>query len=349
MRFFLEHNWGKVDGKQWERLVQGASDPAIFLTYGWHQALMSTIRRKAELFLVIAEGPEGIAGIAPLMIVRKGALRILKFIGTGRSDHGDLVYRRGDTAVLEGMLVFLMEQQHSWDAMALDLIPEGSMTINALRSAAASHGVYVVDYARSEAPSLVFDADRANVRAKIDHKFLGRPFNFFSQKGGYKVTHHREAADIRPYLDAFFKQHMERWSKKGAQSLFYDAQNQDFYKALVDRLSSSGSLVFTALHSNGVPIAFHFGLSHRKKLIWYKPSFDHALAKHSPGNVLIRELLLFAVEHGYDEFDFSLGREGFKERFSDHVRHYVSFKVFKSKRDLWLDKARGAVRGIFSK
>jgi CelD/BcsL family acetyltransferase involved in cellulose biosynthesis len=99
-------------------------------------------------------------------------------------------------------------------------------------------------------------------------------------------------------------------------SLFGEPAQRLFYRRLCERLSASGWLRFTRLCWQGRPIAFHFGFLYSGNFLWYKPSFDILLARHSPGEVLIRQLLLLALEEGAHTFDFGLGNEAFKQRFA---------------------------------
>jgi CelD/BcsL family acetyltransferase involved in cellulose biosynthesis len=63
-------------------------------------------------------------------------------------------------------------------------------------------------------------------------------------------------------------------------------------------------------------------------LYWYKPSFDPAYSRHSPGLVLLHYLVKDAVERGLDEFDFTVGAESFKLRFANEIRTNARFRVF---------------------
>jgi CelD/BcsL family acetyltransferase involved in cellulose biosynthesis len=99
-------------------------------------------------------------------------------------------------------------------------------------------------------------------------------------------------------------------------SLFQEPAQRMFYRRLSESLSASGWLRFTRLCWQGRPIAFHFGFQYRGSFLWYKPSFDILLARHSPGEVLIRQLLLLALDEDAHTFDFGLGNEAFKQRFA---------------------------------
>ena len=68
---------------------------------------------------------------------------------------------------------------------------------------------------------------------------------------------------------------------------------------------------------------------------WQKPAFAIDLARRSPGEVLLRQLLLAAIAEGATVFDFGLGDEPFKHRFATRIRHVHTWGLYPSKRG-WL-------------
>jgi hypothetical protein len=56
-----------------------------------------------------------------------------------------------------------------------------------------------------------------------------------------------------------------------------------------------------------------------------------AYSNRSPGQVLLQELIEYAYAQGFDEFDFGVGKEAFKYRYSNKVRRNNSFKIFPSR------------------
>jgi hypothetical protein len=96
-------------------------------------------------------------------------------------------------------------------------------------------------------------------------------------------------------------------------------------------MCNEGWINFTVVKSEKRPIAFHFGFVFNKRFIWYKPSFDIDLFKYYPGEVLLKELLEYAVDKKYNEFDFTIGSDFFKKRFANKVRQNFSYKIFKTR------------------
>ena len=100
---------------------------------------------------------------------------------------------------------------------------------------------------------------------------------------------------------------------------------------------------------NGAPLAFHFGFEYRRRFIWYKPAFDVRFAARSPGEVLLKFLLDDAIGKGLEEFDFTVGSEAFKYRFSNLSRSNDRIIVFRSASDYWIHRGRRGAKSILKK
>jgi len=64
---------------------------------------------------------------------------------------------------------------------------------------------------------------------------------------------------------------------------------------------------------------------------WYKPAFAIGLARRSPGEVLLRQLLLAAIAAGATVFDFGLSDEPFKHRLAMRIRHVHRWRLYPPK------------------
>jgi CelD/BcsL family acetyltransferase involved in cellulose biosynthesis len=84
-------------------------------------------------------------------------------------------------------------------------------------------------------------------------------------------------------------------------------------------------------------------------VIWYKPSFDITHAAHSPGLVLMRHLIDYAVGHDRRELDFTVGDEPFKRRFTNLTRKTVSLLVFRDSSRYLLEATRRKVVSAVSR
>jgi CelD/BcsL family acetyltransferase involved in cellulose biosynthesis len=62
--------------------------------------------------------------------------------------------------------------------------------------------------------------------------------------------------------------------------------------------------------------------------MWYKPTFEVELARQSPGEVLLRQLLIAAHDEGAQTFDFGTGDEAFKHRFATRVNRVRTWGLY---------------------
>ncbi len=142
-----------------------------------------------------------------------------------------------------------------------------------------------------------------------------------------------------------FNQHIQRRSVTTAPSLFLNPANRAFYKNLLSKLCPVQKIVFSVVKAEGKAIAFHFGFCDGRTLLYYKPTFDLDLAAHSPGKVLLKEVLEHALAQDCQEFDFSVGQEAYKMDFANHMKTNCSFKVLKTPVDYGMSRLKALIRG----
>ncbi|MGV3659656.1 MAG: GNAT family N-acetyltransferase, partial [Prosthecobacter sp.] len=125
----------------------------------------------------------------------------------------------------------------------------------------------------------------------------------------------------------------------GTPSLFEQEASREFYRGLVMDDAFWPLVDFRLLHAGERLVAAHFGFFHAGRFLWYKPSFDPELGSLGAGEVLLKHLITAAAAEGAQEFDFTRGNEGFKQRFATVTRmnHWVC------RPGLW-DKLRSAAK-----
>ena len=183
----------------------------------------------------------------------------------------------------------------------------------------------------------------------LKKKSLRRHHNYFCRQGRLEFEDHAAAEDIVVHLDAFFQQHVERWGLTETPSQFLHEAPRAFVREIVRTLAPTGYLRFSVVSLDGRPIAFHLGFECNGRFIWYTPTFDVALARHSPGEVLIKYLLEDASARGLLEFDFGPGEEAFKYRFSNYARSISSAHVYRSQLAGRLDAGKFKLRTVIKR
>ena len=297
----------------WNALLTTGDSDVLFLTWQWQEAWWRSFGRGRLLLVAVEKRGRPIA-IAPLF----ADSGMVFFVGSGGSDYLDFVGDVSDPNVLESLLSVAIGSVAPFLGFRLYHVPGDSRTGARLRAAGERLGLQWYDEGGSAAPRLSL-SDPQQARAATQKESLRRHEAFFQRGGRLEVSTVTKAAAILPQLPEFFAQHIARWSATPHPSLFLDPLRRDFYARVTQSLDPTGWLRFTRVDWEDRTIAFHFGFCYRGSYLWYKPSFAIDLARHSPGEVLLRRLLLAAIAEGADTFDFGLGDETFKRRFATHI------------------------------
>lgn len=336
-RLEIIDHFGKLDGfeKQWNQLVQTADTRTIFQTYEWNRCWWETFKQDKELFILILTENGSPVGIAPLFIFRgshwiRGRQSTIGFLGIGHSDYCDFIVSKDKPEILVELLEALLVRFNRWDQIQFTNIPEGSRSFEVIKKFSNLKGLNTVFRYDSYCYSLVIRGNEEECSKLADKKRLRQYTRYFLKQGQFEVLHTKSEPEIRSYLDAFFKQHIERWNGSKYPSLFHDNRNKLFYQKLVKFMCNKQWLLFTLVKSKGVPIAFHFGFDYQETLLFYKPTFNREFSKHSPGMVLLKELINYAITSKNFEVDLSLGDETYKKHFSNTVRRNSSARIYKS-------------------
>lgn len=316
-----------LDRESWNALASGSETNTIFQTHQWMSSWEKVFGDQCEPWLISVADPAGVIGVAPLM-VKKGLLgeRRVMFLGEGKADYLDFLTAGDRMMVLETMCTALFTARERWDVIELNNIPVESSTVELVQEISRRAGYRVLARDLYQSPTLLIRGHEDEALKVFNKAGLRRRENYFQRKGHltYKTL---TGVDVMPYLDRFFELHVGRWTGSGSPSLFLKEVNRTFYRELAIAMVDNTCLLLSIIEFDGQPLAMHYG-DYNGRLLWYKPSFDRAQAKHSPGLVLLRYLIGYALEHKRDEFDFTIGDEPFKSRFSNHLRTTVSLQIF---------------------
>lgn len=320
-----------LDARDWNALVIKSPTRTIFQTYQWLWSWEKTFKDRCEPLYIVVDSPDGsgIEAVAPLMITKEFlGQRIIKFLCDGKADYCDLLFVDGRLDLLEKLFDHLFAVRERWDCIRLNSIPAESPTLAAIQQCCRRYGCRLLQRDLYPSPTLLIKGQEENALKLLNKYSLRRRQNYFQRQGRltFKTV---QGSEVVSYLDGFFSQHIARWAGTRSPSLFLEEKNRQFYRELARAFCETGWLVLSIVELDGRPLAMHVGFDYEGKLLWYKPSFDPAYAKHSPGLLLLRYLVGYAIERKCDELDFSIGDEPFKQRFCNHVRTTVQVQVFK--------------------
>jgi len=319
-----------LDENEWNALTSLSETNTVFQTYQWMKSWLKAFGDQYEQLIIAIAASSKVVGIAPF-IVEEGFAgeRIVRFLGDGKADYCDFITTSDRSKVLGAIFDALFVSAERWHVIELNNIPAESSTIKLVQTICHRSGYRILEQEQYRCPTLVITGHKDEAIEIFNKPALRRRQRYFEKNGLLTFKDLTGAAAIS-YLGRFFDQHVARWAGSKSPSLFLDERNRTFYRELAGAMADKGGLLLSVAEFNGQPIAIHYGFDYNGKLLWYKPSFDVAYAKHSPGLVLIRHLIGYAIKQGRDEFDFTIGDEPFKSRFTNYVRKTMTLKIFRN-------------------
>lgn len=318
-----EFNSSFITPDSWNKLLSQGSSDVVFLTWHWQKVWWDVFGR-GKLILIIAEEHERPVAIAPLFSDQG----MVYFIGSGGSDYLDFIGDISNLEILEGMLLRAVASVPDFLGFCLYHVLETSRLSNALIDIAQRQSWKLYEEGEMASPVLQLKDFPEQAKQSTHKKSLLRHEAYFRRNGGITAEHFNRGEDILPQLDTFFTQHADRWSPTPFPSLFNSPTQCLFYKRLSAIASETDWFRFTRVSWQNRPISFHFGFNYKGSYLWYKPSFDISLSRHSPGEVLLRQLLLQAQKEEAHTFDFGLGDEPFKKRFATDTRRVKTWGLY---------------------
>jgi CelD/BcsL family acetyltransferase involved in cellulose biosynthesis len=335
----------------WNRLLERAATNTIFLTFEWVIAWLLAVGRHVKpLVLVARDTTGGVVGIAPLMMREAPdddgeSLTQVEFIGAPNSDYSDfIIAREHETAVVRAFLAHLLKRPRRWDRVRLREIPETSSTAWALRHLCRRPWFPGLMLPGEVCPTVVLRGREAEVRRVLaGKKYIGRShagaLRHLAGLGPVVFRHSVSVEDAVAALPDLFRLHRQRW---GASSKFHNPDYEVFYRDLVTRLLPRGEVVLSVMELNSVPAALALAFVHNKVWMLHTPVYDQEFRKLSPGMLLIHSMVTDALDRGDDEFDFTRGAEGYKQRFSNLVKGNVELLAYANPAE-YLAQERGRI------
>lgn len=306
---------------RWNALLERAATRTINLTWEMQQAWWET-KGRGRLLLVVAEQDDEPVAVAPLF--EDGGM----VFNLCLLDHLDFVGDVGDPAVLDGLLDTARQAVTDFAGFKFYFIPDTSTTGLRLGAAAARLGLVCAAEETISCPAMQVAGRETEAERATRKESLVRHERTLRRLGTVRVSHSRSRAEIEPQLDDFFTQHIERRAATGHPSPFLERAEREFYRRMVEAADETGWLRFTRLDLDGRGVAFHFGFSYRGRFLFGVPSFAIDLDRCWPGEVLLRHVMLAALEEQASVFDFGLGDEFYKRRFATHSISLVNWGLY---------------------
>ncbi len=325
---------------EWDRLFASAPPAGgMFQSWPWARAFWKVHGGELSLCTLVVFDGSRVIGILPAAV--RG--RTARLLGAPYADYnGVLCAPDRATDVIRVALTALLNAPHDWTECIFEGVPASSPLANdgaVLPAWLEPHRQVTFEYL---CPTTVNDGavfDRLSRKES-----LRRHENRLARRGRLSFRHIEDREEILGgHLDRFFDMQIARLAMMGVRSPFLSPDARAMFRALLLELDPARELRFSVLELDGRALAYHFGLQHAGKYVWYLPAFDVEFWDDSPGEVLLKHVLTYAHERQLTEFDFTIGDEGYKNRFANVVRQTCTVHFDRHPRRIQV-RARRVVR-----
>jgi hypothetical protein len=152
-------------------------------------------------------------------------------------------------------------------------------------------------------------------------KSLKRHRNLVCKDFDYKVEHLKGEQIEDEHFKCLARLHKERWGFDNIDSAFKNLDRISFYKGIKE------NGLMTILKVGDEVLAMHFGMLSKDRIIWHTPVLNIKYFSLSPIEVLLYETSEFCKENKIKYFDFGLGDEEYKNRFSNSEEYVFSYLI----------------------
>ena len=321
----IEPHWRDLEGK---------AQASPFQRFAFMASYVEKLSRPAgaEPAPVLIRGAGGEpAAILPLEKVRRSGITMLRSIGAKHAsfhlplaspEGADLLaadpvatLRKAAEAAGGADLVMLTQQPVEWEGRANPLALAGS-------AEAASHAYQTA--LSGDAKSFIDARLSSDTRKKLRKKRQA-----LGKIGEVKAERALTQEGVARTLDAFFAQKERRFAAQGIANPFGDAATQAFIReACAPRGGEPAAIELHALNCGGTIVAV-FGLAtgfSRASGMFTSFADEPAIARCSPGDLLLGDMVRDLIERGFAHFDLGVGEARYKNAFcTEEVRLVDSF------------------------
>ncbi len=314
----------------WNRLIDCAENPNVFMTYGWFYAWTKELanengRGRLQPYVLSIKQNEAVVGIAPLVlrIASRFGLQVRKLeFATHHSDYNELVVGRDVDALTSAAIEYLARSTRDWDLIELEELRDTGHLIAAIRSAAASSGLPCRFFLEADGcPYMPIDGPWAQTQKKKHLNFARRAFLGFSKRAGegFRLRVAERPHTERDLLERIIAVEAQKQVGGDLSEPFF-GRHPEIFQTLFDKLGPRGSIAIVLLEKCDELVAYLVLFACGEKLWHYQTAYHRTFSELSPGTLLMCAAVDYGFEHGCNEFDFLRGMERYKQRWTEEFR-----------------------------
>jgi CelD/BcsL family acetyltransferase involved in cellulose biosynthesis len=325
----------------WTALERSPSTQ-VFQSFAWARAFWQAYQASFTICTPVVYDRDRVIGILP--VISHG--RTLRMLGYRHADYNDVLCAEADARAVLELSLRALRRLDVWDRCEFDHVPAHGMMARHIGSLAPEIQSAVQMVFRAPCPVYQTEANVGAFTRLANKKHIKRQRNRLERLGRLSFRHLEDASEVREHLPRLFQQHIQRRELLRQTSRLQNPEAQRFHFELAAELDPRGPLRFSVLELEGRALAYHLGFEFNRRFIFYTAGFDPEFLAYSPGEVLLGKLMEYAESRGLAEFDFGIGGEMYKRRFSNHVKQNLRVYVTRRRASLPVSFARQAMGAL---
>lgn len=320
--------------KEWSGLLVHSPVKDIFLTPQWIYSWWEIFREGKGLFTVALWEGNKLCGLFPLYKFKKGPFNIITFIGLPKhSDRMDFVFLPAyEEKGLKGFSHWISKRS-DWDMLSLNNFGPFSKTPELLNGI-LKNGNHKQIFSSGQPCYYIATNNYKGFEDYLKSTIKPKHRRELSRLNNRVVEYKRGEWKLFDRVDDQLLDQMEeldstRSKRSETGSIFLlNKLNKIFLKQLVAKLQSSDMIKLFAFLSDGKLYSYWFTFKYDNKILGYQPAFDKDLNSYQIGTLTMLEGIKYTFDNGCREFDFLIGDDSYKNRWTENFRQNRSLLVY---------------------
>lgn len=311
----------------WEKMEEKNSF-SVFQSFLWHKNWFEKIASKdknLKIIIKVAFIDNLPVAIFPLILKTKYFNTIIEFFGQDQFDYKTPIFDK-NINIFE-VWQKINESLPKHDVKYLDKIPS--------HISGCSNPFASLNFSKSLQESFQIDLpsniENLSFISKSSKSQTLRRRRRIAERGELKFIVCDSSKDYKKIIAETFEQKEHRYIETGVRNILAKDDVKNFYESLY--LSDLGKIKIhlSYLSLNNEILATHLGFIYDDTFYWIFPSFKRSnFDKYSPGRILLYELIIQSIECGLKKFDFTVGSEDFKKKWSNNSTNLITYYDYNS-------------------
>jgi CelD/BcsL family acetyltransferase involved in cellulose biosynthesis len=300
----------------WNRLWTSDPEAEVFQTFAWNRAWWRANEHNCEVCTPVVWKDDEVAAILPL--VKRGDA--IQFMAAPEADYADILCEERNTAQCMDLAIRALFGMAGWSECVFEHLSCNSRFVRHWGELPGTVRDRMAVVPAAPCPTVRLGDETGVLKKLADKKHLRRHETKLQKSAPVVLRLLTKSEEIKKALPDFMRQQILRRELLAETSSCLRPEFAGLLHGLAEEVDLLPYLRFFVLEWEGKPLAYHLGFEANRKFTMYQQTFNVDAWDYSAGEILMRQLFLYAADRVTREFDFSVGEEFYKNRFANHFK-----------------------------